>query len=105
MVPGMYSFDGELVGSHGDHEEVQAHGKMLTVKTEESTQASAPSAAINLPRQFFGLSRNDGQMWQGVGGNNGGGDHGGSSGGGNGGRWISSDNLSGFSSSSAGNFL
>lgn len=93
MVPGLYPFEGELVGAHGKI--------MSTMKIEESSQTStATASAVNLPRQFFNMGRNDGQIWPGGGDGGSGGDHHGA------GRWISSDHqhLSGFSSSSAGNF-
>ncbi|KAL0918097.1 hypothetical protein M5K25_010087 [Dendrobium thyrsiflorum] len=93
MVPGLYPFEAELGGGHGKI--------MSTVKMEESSQAASAAAAAttaaNLPRQFFNLGRNDGQIWPG------GGDSG--SGEGHGGRWISGEHLSGFSSSSTGNLL
>ncbi|XP_020577780.1 dof zinc finger protein DOF3.6-like isoform X2 [Phalaenopsis equestris] len=86
MVPGLYPLEGELVGGHG---------KMImsTVKMEESSQAVTTTAA-NMPRQFFSMGRNDGQIWPVSGGGED-----------QGGRWISGEHVSGFSSSSAGNLL
>lgn len=94
MVPGLYPFDqGELVGGHGKI--------MPAVKMEESSQAATAAAdattAVNLPRQFFNMGRNDGQIWPGGGEGVRGENHGS--------RWISGEHLSGFSSSSTGNFL